>query len=426
MGLPATRPGSVRPAWPGPIVNKAPVLLLTSQHAQSLAFQDAFVTVVIRMVSYVEEIARLPATAHEPAGQNRPDDLPRLRAAVHHAWRAVVGRPGASAGLTLAQAGCDSLHLLQCVLVLERVLRRPVPLDLLDTDMRAEDIVTSLSRAHRDATRAAESRPTVFLLPGLHDDEQGLARFRVGLQPHVRFVLIAYPDWPEMLRPGWQFTDLVEAVARQILQETAGEAPILLTGYSFGGDVGFAVACRLMAEGYPVRWFGILDTDITRVLQPAPGGFRRLVRWADEAVQDLRREGLHKGVGFAVGKVVRRRAISPRMHRDPRRWQNLLPARTEFWFNRQTRTVLRLHAFWDWLAASPDCRLAGVPVTLFRSELGRGPSPPDFGWAPRCPDLTIVPVPGDHHTLFASPNREVLYARYAEAVQQLEPAVHDT
>ncbi len=373
----------------------------------------------------MEATARFPASRHEAADPNRPDEPPRLRAAVRHAWRVVVGRPGASAGLTLADAGCDSLHLLQFALVLERVLRRPIPLDLLDTDMRAEDIVTSLSRARRDATRA-DSRPTVFLLPGLHDDEQGLARFRVGLQPQVRFVLIAYPDWPEMLRPGWQFTDLVDAVARQILQETAGGAPILLTGYSFGGDVGFAVACRLVAQGHPVRWFGILDTDITRVLQPPPGGLHRLLRWAGESVQDLRREGLHKGVGLAVGKAVRRRGASSPMHRYPRPWQRVLPARTEFWFNRRTRTVLRLHAFWDWLAANPDCRLFGVPVTLFRSELGRGPSPPDFGWAPRCPDLTIVPVPGDHHTLFASPNREVLYARYADVVQQLVPAVHET
>jgi hypothetical protein len=31
--------------------------------------------------------------------------------------------------------------------------------------------------------------------------------------------------------------------------------------------------------------------------------------------------------------------------------------------------------------------------------------------------LSIVPVPGDHHTLFDPPHRDVLYTRYAEVVE---------
>ena len=337
-----------------------------------------------------------------------------IAAAVRTAWRTVVGRRGASGGLTLEEAGCDSLCLLQFALALERELGRPLPLELIDTEMRADEIVAALSRPP-SAPVAEDQRPTVFLMPGLDDDEQRLARFRVALQPHVRFILAKYPDWPDMICPGWGMPDLVEYVMPQVLEHFDGR-PILLTGYSFGGEVGFAVASRLLALGRTVRWFGILDADITSLPPPPSGGpIARIQRYLREMNEDVHREGLHKTAGLVLGKFARQVVGLPRMqHAVP--WLRLLPLRTEFWFHRRIRSVLRMYALWAWMDHGKPQRL-NAPVTLFASQAGEGVSPPHRGWGPLCPNLTIVRVTGDHHTLFDPPHREVLYARYAEVLQ---------
>lgn len=353
----------------------------------------------------------MPAAPAEPpfAGGDRR----KVQSAVRRTWRSVVGRRGSSGGVTLEDAGCDSLRLLQFAMVLERALGQPLPLDLIDTEMRAEDIVAALSRAP-EPPEAADQRPTVFLLPGLDDDEERLARFRVALRSEARFVLLTYPDWPEMMHPGWSLDDLVKAVADQIIQQGKGE-PALLTGYSFGGEVGFEVACRLVALGQPVRWFGILDADITRLPPPPSGGpVARLQRYLREMADDVRHEGPYKSTGLLVAKLGRQVVGLPRIHRHFG-WLRWLPPRAEFWFHRRTRSILRIQALWAWHHAGTPNRLH-VPVTLFASEDGNGLSPPDRGWAPLCSALTIVPVSGGHHTLFDSPHREALYARYAEVL----------
>jgi len=347
------------------------------------------------------------------AMQARPAAAEQARAAVVRACRALFGRKPLPPGVTLEQAGCDSMGLMQFNAVLQRALGRAVPLDLLDTAMTPDQVVASLSRL-MPAMPAA--RPAVFLLPGLDDDQPRLARFRVALRDRVRFRLVEYPDWPDMMRQGWRFADLVESVTTQILR-AAGNEPILLTGYSFGGEVGFAVACRLAELGEDIRWLGILDTDITRVPSPPEEGpLGRLRRFIRESVGH-QRQGLNKPLGLALAKLARSGIGLERAHRTGSWWRRWLPPRTEFWFDRRTRSVLRVEAIWDWMTASTGRQLH-VPTTLFRSEFGMGPSPPDMGWAPRCPNLSIVMVGGDHHSLFDPPHRDLLYARYAEAIAQ--------
>jgi thioesterase domain-containing protein len=338
-------------------------------------------------------------------------------AAVRRAWRTVLGARSLNAGLTLAESGCDSLRLLQFVLVLEHELDRPVPLDIVSDTMRPAEVAAALCRQETEAA-SDDARPIIFLMPGLDDDEKRLALFRTALRNRVRFKLIEYPDWPEMLRPGWGFADMVDAVMRQVLRHGTG-APVLLTGYSFGGQVAFATACRLVEQGCAVRWLGILDTDITDVPQPLSGGlFERLRRYFGEIAGDAQHGRLHKTLGLFLAKLARKGTGLTYADRMGPWWRALLPLRTQFWFDRRTRSILRMQALWASLDAAARDTL-DVPVTLFRSEAGRGSSPPDLGWGPRCPSLSIVPISGDHHTLFDPPHRDELYIRYEDEVARM-------
>ncbi len=190
--------------------------------------------------------------------------------AVSEAWRTVFGRRSLRRGLSLAEAGCDSLQFLQFVMVLEQALKRPIALDIIEDDMHPADIAEALVALEIEPS-PDDTRPVVFIMPGLDDDELRLARFRRALRRHVRFVLIDYPDWPEMNFSGSGFTNLIDSVTRQVIAVGAG-APVMLSGYSFGGDVAFATACRLVALGCPVQWLGILDSDTAGGARPRSGG----------------------------------------------------------------------------------------------------------------------------------------------------------
>jgi thioesterase domain-containing protein len=170
-----------------------------------------------------------------------------------------------------------------------------------------------------------------------------------------------------------------------------------------------------------VRWLGILDTDITDVPQPLSGGlFERLRRYFGEIARDVRRDRLHKSLGLFLAKLARNGAALPFADRMAPWWRALLPLRTQFWFDRRTRSILRMRALWASSDAAARDTLA-VPVTLFRAEAGRRSSPPDLGWGAICPALSIVPISGDHHTLFDPPHRDELYIRYAGEVARIAP-----
>jgi len=342
-------------------------------------------------------------------------DLAHAQFAVRRAWSAVFGARSFAAGVTLHESGCDELLLLQFVQILERTLRRRIALDALDEVMRPADVARALLH-QTPQPRPHDTRPLVFLFPGLDDDELRLASFRRALTDRINFVLIEYPDWPAMSRPGWRFADLVNAVVIQMV-ERSSDAPLLLAGYSFGGELAFAAARRAVALGYPVRWLGILDTDLTRVPQPLSGGIvERLRHYAAEIAHDVRHDRLHKIVGLSLAKLARQGFGLDNAARTASWWRSVLPLRTQFWFDRRTRSILRMRALWRWLDAV-DPGTLDAPVGLFRSELGRGASPADLGWRARCPNLSIVQVPGDHHTLFDMPQRGMLAARFADAVE---------
>src|ERR1044072_748405 len=88
----------------------------------------------------------------------------------------------------------------------------------------------------------------VFLLPCIFGDQPTLANFRTALAGRVDFELL---DYPGIARPSVEVRNF-----ENILRETVGRIRALqptgdvhIAGYSFGGQVGFAAACRLQAEG---------------------------------------------------------------------------------------------------------------------------------------------------------------------------------
>ena len=90
--------------------------------------------------------------------------------------------------------------------------------------------------------------PRVFLLPGIFGDEPPLADFRAALAGRAAFEMLDYPD---VDRPGREIRDFPGIVERTVerIRSVQSSGRGAIAGYSFGGLVGFAAACRLQAEG---------------------------------------------------------------------------------------------------------------------------------------------------------------------------------
>jgi thioesterase domain-containing protein len=259
----------------------------------------------------------------------------------------------------------------------------------------------------------------VFLIPGLDGDELRLAAFRADLRDEVRFFVIDYPNWTEIAVDGQGFDTIVTSVVAKILSiRTSG--PIWLAGYSYGGDVGFAVASRLLSEGQEVAFLGILDTDLYQVAAEATtySQNRSSRRW-HHRIQEMVTEGRGTGLGFLLAKCARDLLGLERAARYQFLWQKLLPPRTKFAFDRRLRRISRLREQWRWHQRGTPPPI-DIPSVLFRSGAHDPEAPPDLNWRRRCPNLTVVDVEGDHRTMLDAPNRAGLCRRFAEAVAAVQ------
>jgi thioesterase domain-containing protein len=68
----------------------------------------------------------------------------------------------------------------------------------------------------------------------------------------------------------------------------------------------------------------------------------------------------------------------------------------------------------DWSAGVGIGSVLVAPVFLFRSDEMTVAG--DMGWGKNCPTLSIVPLPGGHHTMFQPPHLDELTIAFVGAV----------
>lgn len=232
--------------------------------------------------------------------------------------------------------------------------------------------------------------PRVFLLPCIFGDEPSLANLCTALADRVAFDLLDYPD---IDRPSGEIRDF-EGILKQTMQRISTLQPsgdVHIAGYSFGGLVGFAAACRLQAEGRRVGLLALLDSRalslevpssvrLTRNRDAAPG------RWgvaADVASRLLIAVGLSEVVRTAIGPAGR-----------------IFGAGAADGLRRLFLQNLRGRA----LKGLSLGRFDG-PLLLFRAREQPFPDlPPDLGWSAHCASVRSATLNGDHNSMFRTDN----------------------
>jgi thioesterase domain-containing protein len=101
--------------------------------------------------------------------------------------------------------------------------------------------------------------PLVFLMPGADGDMPALKRFRAAFGSKIRFVVIQYPTWREMIDAGADF-DVIARAAEAQVRAFCRDNVCLLVGYSFGGFVAWETARRLVQSGWQIGFLGVIDS----------------------------------------------------------------------------------------------------------------------------------------------------------------------
>jgi amino acid adenylation domain-containing protein len=294
-------------------------------------------------------------------------------------------------------------------------------------------------------------------------DERHLVQVRPGGRPALFCVfpddvsLVAIRQFPPFIdpqravyglvgpNPGGGYDDTtVEEMAERLLGEilrAQPEGPYLITGYSLGGLIAYALAGRLEDLGHEVRFLGLIDTT-----SPA----ERLRRQADELVDRWgerkwrSRAGavLSGGLAPAVREAVQlarqkgKRFLVRRLHsRPPRPGTEANQALSDIeildLFSSGYRPVGLDGALVVFVAS--DRRRSRWPRCLEQTRLE-----PDFGGRSHCSGhsaeqnrertlgwsevhrgpLRTVVVPGEHNTVLAAPNVVELAASLAGAIAE--------
>jgi thioesterase domain-containing protein len=348
----------------------------------------------------------------------RPLSHPRIRDAVRNAWvEALKGTP-LDRNASFEAAGGDSLRALHMWSMIESALGQPLSFDGFDLAMTLEALAAVIEKQCQERPEesgAVANKPLhIFYMPTAGGDTFSQARFRKTLGPSVTFEAVRYPTVEEMLDTGSSFEFLVECVVRQIM--TASGAPLYIMGYSFGGFVAWAVACRIKQLGGEIGLVALIDPRRhDDAHEPVPP-HRFVLQIADRIVRDPRyaaERAFQNSLAWFLG------TSSSRVASGVFRCSALLPSPLRFKFEFHFADQLRMASARQWRPQPLDC-----PAVLFRSDEFL-PSNPDFGWKAVCPSLDVVPVHGTHDTMFDSPNRDHLCERILSVINAHERKTHD-
>ncbi|HEY5832672.1 SDR family NAD(P)-dependent oxidoreductase [Streptomyces sp.] len=373
-------------------------------------------------VSGPEGTSAPPQTAPPLPGTVLPRDAAeRLVAGV---WARVSGRPAGSVHQELPEWRDDSAS----AVALAEGIRARLGGDIsapTAAQIRRSPTVAAVADLVRPALEGAGDTPLRVLRdPGPRTDRAPLFVFHpAGGSTSV------FRPLTDLLPPGQPVfgLDRVESLTSVedkaehylgLMRQVRSEGPYRLLGWSFGGCLAYEVAARLRERGERVGYLGLIDTILPAALPGPPPEEILLERFARFA----------EYVETAYGRRLRL------PYRE-------LAAMDE---DAQVETLMR-HVADAGLDMSPgvlehqrtsyiDARIGEryrprpcpEPVVLYRAQKAQALTTAidprylrddaDLGWAPLCPRLEVVPVPGDHLSLIDPPYVEVIAGHLATAL----------
>ncbi len=375
------------------------------------------------------DIASLPDPAEEPlVAAARPFAPPSGETEVRLAamWAELLGLPSVGRDDNFFALGGHSLLALRLFSRISREFGRPLPLAALLTHPTVAGLASLLatqespavpvqgeSKGHLVSLAEGGAAPPLYCI---HGGDGGVLFYRslAERMPHdgplhaieSRALSSGGPI------PETSVEETAAAYVKELLAVHPG-GPLRLAGYSFGGVVAHEMACQLVAAGHEVDFLGLFDTQ--NPTAPAkryslPGRFGAFWQQQQDLPLPARLERLRERIaeGIATNRRVKEEVAAAMTqgpaepHSDLRRVQ----VREENW---RAMQAYRPRPF-------PG------EIILFKAMTASDKVewPEDYGWTPFAGrGLKIVPVPGQHLTLFDDGNVESLAAALADRLRDI-------
>ncbi len=334
----------------------------------------------------------------------------RVHDAVAHAWTTIVGRRAFQANMPWDEAGGDSLAALQLWCLIEEALGTRLAIDRLELNATPTMFIAEVERQLCSSAVTTSLAPLVFFLPSADGDTPLQAQFRAAFHHQIRFEVVEYPQWREMIDAGADFGVLVGAAVDQILAKSDGD--IFLTGYSFGGFVASEVARRLTELHRRVNFVGLIDTQFDFQLPEHQSKLSKIGNL-------VRKIFLHPAsLEVTALKVLARNSAFGVLH-GIGELTSLLPAPTAFKRHYHLNYHLRVQSRHSWMLKPIQ-----APTYLFRTDEFPQSSALST-WGVLANHLEIISVGGTHFSILRPPAREILCQQFLKAINVAKDAVED-
>jgi acyl-coenzyme A synthetase/AMP-(fatty) acid ligase/thioesterase domain-containing protein len=331
----------------------------------------------------------------------------RVHDAVAGAWTTILGRRSFQADMPWDEAGGDSLAALHLWCLIEETLGTRLVIDSLELNATPNMFIAEVERQLSSSAVTGSLAPLVFFLPSADGDTPLQAQFRAAFHNQIRFEVVQYPQWPEMIDAGATFGVLITAAVEQIIAK--GDGDIFLAGFSFGGFVASEVARRLITLDRRVSFVGLIDTQFGFQL---PAHQNRLSRVRGLVGKIFLRP---TSLEVTLVKVLAKKSAF-RVLRRFGELVALLPATVAFKGHYHLNYHLRVQAMYRW-ALKP----VQAPIYLFRTN-EFPESAARSTWGALANRLEVISVGGTHLSILRPPARELLCRQFLTAVNAARDA----
>ena len=337
-----------------------------------------------------------------------------------------VGKADIDPAKSFDEYGLDSIDAVIATESIGRQLAIELPPEFLFINSSINAVVRALLNG-RDADGLDahhDEQFNIFLFPGGGgQDEPGLIRFRTRAPDSLKFDVVSIGDWREWVAHDSDFEAIVDRACRYV-ETTSPDGALRLAAYSQGGQIAVATALALRRRGRSVSFVGLIDSGAQAAHQDASllkGTFtvlRRHLRPYIAARIRVARDVYTPGflrvliLHFAWGiqpRALRRKALSfASQHAGM-----LFRTRKGIRLQRFIRMRLFSELWEGWASRNSATQPLDAPVVLFRCQK----LDDDLGWKAFCSNLTVVPVSGDHNTIFEE-HLDELVEKFATAVAE--------
>jgi len=292
--------------------------------------------------------------------------------------------------------------------LIEETLGRRLAINHLEFNATPTMLISEIERQINSSQISGSRAPLIFFFPSADGDTPLQAQFRAAFHNQVRFEVVQYPTWPEMLDAGADFGLLINAAVDQILAASSDD--ILLAGFSFGGFVASEVARRLTELNRRVIFVGLIDTQFGYQSRQQETGL--------EKVGNLFRKIFTEpsSLEVTVLKFLARHSAFGILQKYGELAQRF-PATTAFRSQYRLNYHLRVQAMHRW-----PLQPVKAPLYLFRTdqfaEASIGPT-----WGALAKNLEIIAVGGTHLSILRPPAREILCRQLLKTVNSARTAV---